>query len=214
METRDRLVRACGWIWLIGSLIGAASAVAIIVWPAQVAPTQYSYPFNAASFTAVQAFFSVRHLAETAGVVGLIALVWRAAGPLLRIGLVLSLLGTLLFVGMEAVAISAAHAAADSTIATAVNSAYSAPTLVFGVGLVLSGIGLGRMRALPGAVSRWLVLVCGIYVFVPLLPALFATEVVGRVAIGVWLLLMAGAARGILRAVRQPSSRLLSAVSA
>lgn len=202
MKSRERFIRACGWTMLLGSVLGASCAMIIIGWPREVSKEQYSYPFGPTSFVVSQVFFSIRHLAETAGLVGLVALLWKQTGLSTRAGLLLGMLGSLLFVGMELVTISAAHVTNDSPTAANVNAGYSAPTLTFGVGLVLAGIGLARSKALPGTLGRWIVLLGGLYVFVPLLPALFVPSMVlGRIVIGVWMLLLGGIGLAMLRAV-------------
>jgi len=47
-------------------------------------------------------------------------------------------------------AITAAHDAAGSARAEALDSAYGAPTIAIGIGLVIAGIGLARRPVLPG----------------------------------------------------------------
>ncbi len=72
-----------------------------------------------------------------------------------------------------------------------INSLYSIPTIVCGVGLLVGGIGFARSSGLTGW-RRWLALILGINVFVRLLFAVFAPYVGGQIAISVWMLLFAG----------------------
>ena len=51
--------------------------------------------------------------------------------------------------------------------------------------------GFAKSSGLTGW-RRWLPLILGSYVFVPLLPAVFAPYVWGRIAISVWMLQFAG----------------------
>lgn len=197
-----RLVRTTGWIVAVGSLFGAACAVAIIAWHPEVPASRLSYPFGPTSFVGSQVAFAVQHLTLAAGFVGLITLFWREASAVLRAGLMLALAGTAMLAVWELVALAAIDARNDSAIATIVSSGYGVPTVLIGLGLVLAGIPLARRRRLPGTLGRWIVLASGVYVFVPLLPALAGPMVVGRVGLGVWFLLLAGIGLVLVRVTR------------
>ena len=185
-----RLVRVLGIVTVAASLVGAACAVFIIVFPAQVPEERYSYPFDAATYTATQSFFAVHHLGIVAGFLGLLVLAWPTATRPTRVGLVVSIVGFFALTACEIFAISAADALVGSSRADAVDNAFGIPMTVIGVGLVLAGIGLYRRPVLTG-VGRWIVLALGVYVFVPMFPAVFGPMVLGRIAIGLWMLLFA-----------------------
>jgi len=68
---------------------------------------------------------------------------------------------------------------------------------LYGVGAVLVAAAV-----LPGW-GRWVPLVLGAYVFVPLFPAVFGPMVLGRIAIGVWLLLFAALGVALVRAAQE-----------
>lgn len=199
---RPRLVRVLGIVTIVASLIGAACAVFIIVFPAQVSEDRYSYPFDAATYAATQSFFAVHHLGIIAGLVGLVMLAWPTATRPTRVGLVVSIVGLIGLTACEVFAISAADELVGSSQADAVNNAYGIPMTVIGVGLVLAGIGLYRRPVLTG-VGRWIVLALGIYVFVPMFPAVFGPMVLGRIAIGIWMLLFALLGIELVRAARE-----------
>ncbi len=86
-------MRVLGIVTIAASLIGAACAVLIIVFPAQVSKDRYSYPFDAATYAATQSFFAVHHLGIIAGLFGLVMLAWPSATRLTRVGLVVSIAG-------------------------------------------------------------------------------------------------------------------------
>jgi hypothetical protein len=70
---------------------------------------------------------------------------------------------------------------------------------LIGLGLVLAGVGLARRPVLPGW-GRWVTLALGVYVFVPMFPAVFGPMVLGRIAIGVWFLMFAALGVALMRA--------------
>jgi hypothetical protein len=192
-------LRTLGLVTVIASVIGALSAATIIAWPAQVTSDWYSYPFTATGYAVAQSFFAVHHLGMLAGLLGLAGLAWASASRLTRVGLVVAILGMAGLTACELFAITAANSRVGTPSADAVDNAYGIPMIVIGVGLVLAGVGLARRPVLPGW-GRWVTLVLGIYVFVPLFPAVFGPLVWGRIAIGVWLALFAVLGVALMRA--------------
>ena len=182
---------------VLSGLLGALSAALIIAWPDQVTEARYSYSFDARSYTAAQLFFAVQHLALLPGLVALVSLC-RESSRSARIGAWLAALGMVGLTGCELFAITAADSASRSAAADTVNAAYGGPALVLGLGLVLAGAGLARHHVLPGQ-DRWVVLALGLWIFVVLMPALFSTLVVGRLAIGGWMLLFTWWGLALLR---------------
>lgn len=207
MDHRERIVLLAGRTLIIGSLIGAVCAMAILGWPDEVPPTRYSHPFGPTTFVVAQLVFAAQHLALTAGLLGLGTLVGRSATRTLMTGLVLAIIAMAALAVVELAAIGAVGWDEGSAGASVLDAGYAIASLLLGVGLVVAGVSLARGGQLPGRLGRSIVLVCGAYVFVPLLPALFAPMIVGRVAIGVWQLLFAGIGLVVVRAVRPPSER-------
>jgi hypothetical protein len=176
-----------GTVTVVAAVLGALSAVVLLVVPAQVAEDRYSYPFTAGGYVGAQLFFAVQHLGLLAGLCGLAACVWRGGPRLLRVGLVTAAVGMLLLSVCEVVAITAADSFVGSARADAVDNAYGVPVVLIGLGLTAAGASLASRPLVPG--RRWVTLLLGVYVFVVLTPAMFAGFVAGRVAIGVWMLL-------------------------
>ena len=157
--------------------------------PERVPAADYSYPFTPAGYTVAQVVFAVQHLGMLTGLLGLLRV---ARSRLARAGLYAAIAGTVLLIACELFAISAADVAMDSARADLVNIAYSVPTILLGASLLVAGFGLaGRLR--------WVTLVLGGYVFVGLLPSLMASQVLGRIGIGVWMLLFAWLGVTLLR---------------
>jgi hypothetical protein len=180
-----------GWICLVGAVIGLAQALTLLVVPPAVSDDRFSYPFTPTGFTIAQLSFAVQHLMLLVGVVALIRTAWTRRSRLAVVGFWIAAAGFLLLAAMEILAITAASAAMTSPEADLINSLYGIPTIICGLGLLIGGIGFARASGLTGW-RRWLPMILGTYVFVPLLPAIFAPYVWGRIAIGVWMLLFAG----------------------
>lgn len=79
--------------------------------------------------------------------------------------------------------------------------------MLTGFGLVLGGIGVLRAGAWKGA-KRLLPLILGIYVFVPLIPAIMGPHLAGRIGIGIWVLLFDHLGRLLWRGDRVDVDRL------
>jgi hypothetical protein len=183
-------LRTLGLVTVAASLIGAACAAVIIAWPPQVSDQWYSYPFDPAGFTVSQSFFALHHLGMFAGLYGLALLAWPRASRVTRAGLIIAALGMVALTACELFAITAANARVGTPAADAVDNSYGIPMILIGLGLVMAGIGLARRHVLPGW-GRWVPLALGVYVFVPMFPAVFGPMVLGRIAIGVWMLMFA-----------------------
>jgi cell division protein FtsW (lipid II flippase) len=102
----------------------------------------------------------------------------------------------------ELVAISAARESLTSDRAQLVNALYSVPVLLLAVALITAGVVALRAPRSAWEDARWLpllVLVTGVYVLVPLTPALAGPFVAGRLGIGGWMLLFAVLGYGLTR---------------
>ncbi|MWB98700.1 hypothetical protein [Agromyces seonyuensis] len=185
------IARRGGWIGVIAGLLGAALGLLLLVVPPAVPAELFNFPFAADAFVVNQLALCAQHLLLA---VALWAF-WRAGlagrGTLAMTGLVLAA-GA--FVGLavwELVAIVGSGLVYPSEDTAWIDTGYGVASLVNAVGLVVLGIATIRAGMLMGA-ARWLVLVTGIYVFVPILPALFAGGfVLGRIVLAVWMLLFA-----------------------
>ena len=187
----DRSSPVAGWICLAGAVIGLAQGLFMLLVTPVVGADRFSYPLTPTGFTVAQLSFAVQHLMLLVGVVALARTSWTRRSRLAVIGFWIAAAGFLLLTAMEVLALTAANAATASAEADLINSLYGIPTIVCGVGLLVGGIGFAKSSGLTGW-RRWLPLILGIYVFVPLLPAVFAPYVWGRIAISVWMLLFAG----------------------
>jgi hypothetical protein len=203
--------RVAGWLCLLGSGIGVLQGLVLLLYPPVVGLDRYSYPFTSTGYVIAQASFAVQHLLL---LVGLVTLARAQAGSALRLtrfGLWVGVAGMVGLTAMEVVAMTAADVATDSSQAALVSSLYGIPTMIIGGGLVAGGIGFARSGRLPSGETatgwrRWVPLIIGGYVFVPLLPAIMAPFVVGRFAIMGWMITFAALGWMLIRpGNRQPS---------
>ncbi|MET4637301.1 hypothetical protein [Mycetocola sp. 2940] len=186
---RARRVESWGAIGFWGGIAGALSAMLLIVYPPQVSPDHFSYPFRGMGFTIAQLFFALQHVTMMLVVAGLLR---TAAGHsrLARGGIGAAIVGLLLMSVVELVVISAADAVVGDPLYDTMSSLYGIPTILTATGLVVGGIGILRVGVWRSR-TRLLPLILGVYVFVVLTPALFGPNWLGRVAIGLWCLLFA-----------------------
>jgi hypothetical protein len=189
-------------VCLVGGLVGVLQAVVLLLVPSSVGADRYSYPFGPRGYALAQVTFFLQHLLL---LIGLWAL---ARTPALRSSMIGRLAGGSAVVGMallallELVAITAAGESTTSDRAQLVNNVYSVPVLLLGVALTLAGIVALRAGRTAWVGAPWLplvVLALGVYVFVPLTPAILGSFVAGRLGIGGWMLLFAVLGAGLAR---------------
>lgn len=179
-------VRSLGGVCLWAGLLGAASGIALAVVPPAVADDRYSYPMTAAVFAAAQCWFALQHLGLWAGIVGL----GRSAAQAPRGAVRLAAAGMLLLAATELAAIAAAGSAYPGPGTGLLDALYGISTIAVGVGLAWAGVVVARRGGWTGS-TRWLPLALGIWVFVPMFPAMFGGFLAGRLAITFWMVLFA-----------------------
>jgi len=196
-------VRASALLCIASGVLGTASGLALAVVEPSVDVDRFSYPLSAGSFAAVQLWFGVHHLGLLAG---LLALRWAGVLPdtrPARWGWAAAVVGMAGLAVTELVAIAAADSGVDSGIAAALGGLYGVTCTAMGVGLILAGASVWRAGVWEGW-RRGVVLALGVWVFVPMFPALIVTPTDGaRLAIGGWMLLFAGLGVALLSPVRR-----------
>ena len=194
-------IRKAGVVCLVAGLAGAASGVYLAAMQPDVSIDRFSYPQGAGEYATIQVWFVVQHLAL---LLGLLALSWAEVVPrtrLGRFGYMGSVASMVALAVMEAVAISARDVAVDSTTAVVIGSLYGVVSFAFGVSLVALGIAIVRAGVWQGW-RRWLVLAMGVYVFVPMFPALATMTDGARLAIAGWMLLFAALGAALMQEPR------------
>lgn len=200
-STRQSVRRAGAWC-LGAGLLGAAQGVAVLAWPPQAPEDRFSYPFTGVGFAIAQLSFFLQHLPLILGVAMLLGLPAVRSSRTARGGILAAAVGLALLTLNELVTISASNAAVSSSRATVVENLYGPPVIMIGVGLLVAGIALLRQGTGAWAGARWLpilVLTLGVYVFVPLTPAIMGPFTAGRLAIAGWMLLFAALGYGLTR---------------
>ena len=184
------VVRFCGQLCLLAGILGAASSAYLAFGSPAVPEDMWSYPQTPEAFTGTQAWFAVQHLGLLAD---LLALWWSgAAGSarLGRIGHAGAVAGMIGWTVTEVAAITARHDTDDRALAGLLVTSYGLFRLLIGAGLILEGVAVLRARVWEGW-RRWLPLALGIWVFVPLMPAMGLPVEAGQAAMAGWMLLFA-----------------------
>ena len=183
------LTRA-GATCLAAGVLGAASGIFLAAYPAQVSEDMFSYPLTAGGFTVIQTWFFVQHLGLVAGIAALARAEVVTHGRSARWGTGLAASGMALLAITELLAITARNSTYPGEGTGLLDALYGFSSVMVGVGLILAGIAVrrrGRWTGWRGAV----VLVAGIFVFVPMTPALMGPFILARLALTVWMLLFA-----------------------
>jgi len=189
VPTAPALTRA-GWVCFAGGLLGIAQGAFMLLVPPAVPFERFSYPLTPTGYVIAELTFALQHLMLVVGLVALARSAWAARSRLARVGYWMAAVALVLLAVVEIVALSAANAALTDPEAVLVVSLYGFPTLLAGAGLVLGGAGLARSSGLTGW-RRWLPLALGVWVFVPMLPAIFGPYEAGRLALIGWMALFA-----------------------
>lgn len=206
-----RPVRRAGAWCLAAGIVGAVQAGIVLAWPEQVPEARFSYPFSSLGFGVAQASFFLQHLPLIAGLAALQRLQAVRASRVARSGIVAAILGMALLAVNELIAITAHGAATDSDHAILVENLYGPPVLLIGIGLTVAGAALLRRGTSAWTGAGWmpaLVLFLGVYVFVPLTPAIMGTFTAGRIGIGAWMLGFAALGYGLTRLTTDANGRI------
>jgi len=162
-------VSRAGALCVAAGILGAASGIFLVVYPAQVSEDMFSYPLTAGGFTVIQIWFFVQHLGLLAGIAALARAAVMAQGRGARWGTGLAVSGMALLAVTELIAIAARNSIYPGEGTALLDVLYGASSVAVGVGLILAGIAVrngGRWSGWRGLV----VLVAGIFVFVPMMP--------------------------------------------
>ncbi len=176
-----------GWVCVATGVVGAAAAVFLVLVDPVVSEGRYSYPLSPSGFTAIQVFFFVHHLGLLVGLYGLRRSGAAGTSRLGRWGTAGSMAGMALLTVTELAAISAANSAYPSPRTDILDGLYGTSSMLIGAALIITGLSVIR----TGLWSDWrrnVPLMLGVYVFVPMTPAIFGSFVLARLAIGGWML--------------------------
>ncbi len=191
-------VRRAGAACLAAGVLGAASGVFLAVYPAQVADDRFSYPLTSTGFVVIQVWFFVQHLGLLAGIVACSRTQALGPGRAGRWGVWAAAAGMGLLAVTELLAIRAKEVTYPGPGTGLLDVLYGVSSLLAGVGLIVAGVAVLRARRWTGW-RGWIVLVAGIWVFVPMMPALVGPFLLARLAITCWMVLFAGLGYALMR---------------
>jgi hypothetical protein len=186
--TGASFVRMAGLLCLIGGVIGVVSGVVMAFIPPAVSPDLYSYPFTPTGFLVAQFVFMSNHVLLLVGILGLARSGVAGTGLLGRVGLWISVAGMAALTLCEVGAMTLATSPYPSPGTDFMDMAYGVASILIGVGLTLVGVAVVRAGEWAGW-RRFVVLVCGVAVFVIVIPGVFGPFLAGRLALVVWMLM-------------------------
>lgn len=194
-----------GLLCLVTGVLGAASAIALLLWPPRAAETLVSYPFTTRGFLIAQAWFFAHHLGLLPALVVLARSPAITGGRVARAGAWLSVVAMAGLSLAELLAMRYAEFNDDVANEGLMGMAYGLTVTAIGVGMVLAGVGVARTGGWPGW-HRWTPLAIGVCVFVVVTPGMFSGFVGGRLAIGFWFLLFAALGWSLYKHLSLPSA--------
>ena len=195
------VLRISGRLCAGAGVVGAAAALFLVLVDPVVNEGRYSYPLSASGFAAIQVFFFVHHFGLLAGLYGLSRSGAAGTSRLGRWGSGGALVGMALLTVAELAAISGANSAYPSPRTDTLDALYGIASMVIGTTLIMAGVSVIRMGLWSGW-RRAMPLLLGVYVFLPMTPAIFGPFVLARVAIGGWMLGFALLGLAVLKAGR------------
>lgn len=193
-----RTSRPVGTLVIVFAILAAVFALAIGVIPPAVTPDVWSYPTTALPFTLGQVLIGIHHLVMAAG----LFVAWRiglaGTSRLAAVGAISSTIVMALFAVLEVGSSAIADSRLGSAATDTVGALYGVLTFVLAVASIVYGIAIIRARAWSG-ITRLTVLVTGIYLIVPLIPAQFGPFLLRAIALAIWSLLYIGLGVGLRR---------------
>lgn len=196
-------VRTAGLLCLIGGATGVVSGVVLAFISPAVSPDLYSYPFTPTGFLVAQFVFMANHVLLLVGILGLARSGVVESGLLGRVGLWISVIGMAALTLCEVGAMTLATSPYPSPGTDFMDMAYGVASILIGVGLTLAGLAVVRAGKWVGW-RRFVTLVCGVAVFVIVIPGVFGPFLAGRMAIVVWMLMFSALGWALYTRVRIP----------
>ena len=200
-------VKTAGLLCLVGAIIGVISGLVTAFIPPAVSFDRYSYPYTPTGFRLAQLVFMLNHVLLLIGILGLARSGAAGSGLLGRIGLWISAIGMATLTLCEVGAMTLATSPYPSPRTDFLDMAYGVASILIGVGLVLAGFAVARARKWGGW-QRFVALICGVAVFVIVIPGVFGSFLAGRLALVVWMLMFAALGWALYNQGRVPVRRV------
>lgn len=168
-----RFVRAAGMWCIAGGLLAAIGASVTASLPSVVPPDAISAPYTPGVFRVTEVIWTVAHVLMLIGTIGFARSGAIGSSRLGGIGNRIALVGMALIVPCELGYAFFATAVEGSTAVMFLDSAIGLASMIAGLGYLLAGIAVLRAGRWQGW-RRFIPLLCGVFVFVALLPITFA----------------------------------------
>lgn len=191
-------VRPAGLAAVAGATIGVCAEIVLAVTPPAVGPDRLSHPLNPAGYRVLEAGFTVNRVLFLVAVLGLVRAGVTGRGRAARAGTVLTVAGLTVLALCEIGAFQLADSAYPTADTDRLELGYAVATLLVGVGLTATGIGVRRVRRWAGWANN-VVLACGLAVFVVVVPGVAGPPALGHAALVTWMLLWAALGLALLR---------------
>jgi hypothetical protein len=167
-----RFVRAAGMWCIAGGLIAAIGASVTASLPSAVPPGSISAPYTPGVFRVTEVIWTIAHVLMLLGTIGFARSGAVGSSRLGRIGNWIAIVGMALLVPCELGYAFFATADEGSTAVMVLDSAIGMASMIAGLGYVLAGIAVLRAGRWQGW-QRFIPLLCGLFVFVVLMPITF-----------------------------------------
>lgn len=198
-------VHTAGLLCLAGAVIGVAGGLVTAFIAPSVGIDRYSYPYGPTGYVIAEVSFALNHVLLLIGILAVARSGATGSGRLGRVGVRISIAAMALLTLCELVSIGLLNSPYQSSRADALGAGYGVATIGIGVGLILTGIAVVKTRTWTGW-ARFIVLACGIAVFVIVLPGLFGPFLAARMALTVWMLMFAALGLALLQTHQRTNS--------
>jgi hypothetical protein len=193
-------VRTLGRLCLAGGLVGVAGGLVTTFVPAAVGTDRFSYPYTPGWYLVAETAYLLNHVLMLAGVLGVLRSRVAGSGPMARTGGALSVAGLGALGLCEIGAMPLARASASSPAAGWLGAGYGVASLLTGTGLALLGAAVARQGSWTGW-RRWIVLACGVALFLVVVPAITGPFLAGRLGLVAWIALFIALGVALIRPV-------------
>ena len=200
-------VKTAGLLCLVGAIIGVISGLVTAFIPPAVSFDRFSYPYTPTGFLLAQLVFMSNHVLLLVGILGLARSGAAGSGLLGRVGLWISLVGMAALTLCEVWAMTFATSPYPGPGTDVLDTSYGVASILIGVGLVLAGVAVVRAGEWTGW-RRFVPLICGVAVFVIVIPGVFGSFVAGRLVLVVWMLMFAALGWALYTQGRVPGRRV------
>ncbi len=196
-------VKTAGLLCLVGAVIGAIGGIVTGFIPPAVSSDWYSYPYTPTGFRVAQLVFMSNHVLLLVGILGLARSGAAGNGLLGRVGLWISVVGMAALTLCEVGAITLATSPYPTPRTDLMDMSFGVASILIGVGLVPAGVAVAKARGWVGW-RRFVVLTCGVAVFVIVIPGVFGPFLAGRLVLAIWMLMFAALGLALYTHARVP----------